>query len=327
MKNGKILLLSLLAVLFAFYSCDKDDETVVNEAEVLVNYLESADSPLGKDYVSTDMPSITIAEDVHTLNVTGKVYIMDIRSADDFITGHIPNAVNVALGDIFTHLDGMDLSSYDKVVIVCYSGQTASFAASLLRIMGYDKVYSLKWGMCSWHTDFAGSWPSHIGNTYATSFTADATAKGEAGDLPELTTGFTTGQEILEARADAVLLEGFSKVTNATVFGSPTDYYIVNYWSEAHYTNPGHYPGAIQYTPKLSMQLAEDLKTLPTDKKIAVYCYTGQTSAYLTAYLRLLGYDAYSVLYGANGMIYDALETSGADHQWTDAAIMDYDYE
>jgi rhodanese-related sulfurtransferase len=34
---------------------------------------------------------------------------------------------------------------------------------------------------------------------------------------------------------------------------------------------------------------------LPKDKKIVVYCYTGQTAGQATAALRMMGYDAVSL--------------------------------
>ncbi len=326
MKSLKFWMLSILAVSLLFTACKK--ETVVDEAQVLVEYLESADSPLMKDYVSTDMPAIIAATEVKTLNETGQVYIMDIRSAADFANGHIANAVNVAAGEALTHIKAVDLAPYTKVAVVCYTGQTAGWVACLLRISGYEKVYSMKWGMSSWHADFAGPWKGNIKNTYASEFTADETPKGPMGELPVLNTGFETGQEILEARVDAVLAEGFgaAKVSNAEVFGAPESYYVANYWKAEHYADPGHIPGAMQYTPKLSMQVGEDLKTLPTDKTVVVYCYTGQTSANLAAYLRVLGYDAKSLLFGTNGMIYDVLLEKGITH-FGDEYIMNYDYE
>ncbi len=147
------------------------------------------------------------------------------------------------------------------------------------------------------------------------------------GDMPDLTTGFDTGREILDARVADLLVEGYgaAAVSNQAVFDNLDDYYIVNYWPADRYADPGHIPGAIQYTPKEAMKLSADLKTLPTDKTIVVYCYTGQTSSFLSAYLRLLGYDAKSLLYGANAMIYDIMKDLG----WTtfkDSYIMNYDY-
>ncbi len=324
----------LLSMMFIVVSCNKDDDDndpqpqpQTNEAKVLVEFLESTASPYMKDYVNTDMPSIMPASDVKALMATDQVYIIDIRSADDFAAGHIEGAHNIAFGDLLTHVGNINMDDYTKVAIVCYTGQTAGFGTTLCRIMGYEKVYSMKWGMCSWNADFAAKWQNSIGNTYATMFTGDATAKGPEGDLPDLSTGKTSGLDILEARVASVITEGFgpAKVTSQAVFDNLNDYYIVNYWPADQYGDPGHIPGATQYTPKQSIKLSAELKTLPTDKPIAVYCYTGQTSAFLAAYLRVLGYDAKSILFGTNGMIYNTMVDMSMP-TFSDAQIMGYDY-
>jgi len=331
MIKTKFLWYLLVFALVFVTACNKDDEDettpAVNESEVLAKYLESTGSPLGKYYVNTDMPAIMPASDVKTLNATGQVYIIDIRSADDFAAGHIENAHNVAFGDIVSHVEALDQSGYEKIAIVCYTGQTASYATCILRLLGYSKVYSMKWGMCSWNADFAAKWNNSIGNAYATQFTADPTDKGAAGSLPKLSTGKSSGQDILEARIATLLTDGFSAaaISNSAVFDNLSDYYIVNYWPAAHYADPGHIPGAMQYTPKASIALDMDLKTLPTDKTIVVYCYTGQTSANLAAYLRLLGYDAKTLLFGTNGMIYDKMVDLGLT-VFNEDQIMGYEY-
>ncbi len=325
--NKKLLwILNILILAILVTGCQKEEE--IDESEVLAAYLESSTSPLGKDFVNSDLPTIMSAEELNTLNVTNQVYIIDLRSAADFATGHIKNAHNVALADIVTHMGTVNEASYTKIAIVCYTGQTAGYAASLLRLLGHSKVFSLKWGMCSWHADFASRWNNAISNTYATQFVATNTDKGANGAMPVLTTGKTTGQEILEARVSALLSEGFTPatVTAATVFGNPSGYYIVNYWPAAQYADPGHIPGAIQYTPKETLKLSADLKTLPTDKPIVVYCYTGQTSAFIAAYLRLLGYDAKSLMFGANSMIYDIMVTKSMT-TWKATEIKGYTYE
>ena len=296
------------------------------EAEKLVEYLEDPASPAG-NYANTAMPAIRTADVVRGLQLTQKVYIMDIRSADDFNAAHIEGAVNVAQGDVLTHLDGVDLTPYEEVSVVCYSGQSAAWATSLLRLAGYDNVYSMKFGMSSWNADFSGPWNGNIGNSRSAQFTATPTAKGPEGDLPTITTGEDTPQEIVEARINAILAEGFSEaaIGQSTVYGDLSNYYIVNYWPEADYTGMKHIEGAMQYTPKVDIHSDEALLTLPTNKTVVVYCYTGQTSANMAAYLRVIGYDAVSLTFGANGMIYDSMTKS----KWNpalahDGAVFDY---
>lgn len=327
MTKSRILFLSVICTLMVVTSCQKD-EVSIDETEVLVEYLEGTSNHLGKDYVNTDMPSLISASELYTLNVAQQAYVIDIRSAADFNTGHIPGAHNVAVSDIFTHLETANLAGVSKIAIACYSGQSAAWATMLLRLSGIDNVFSLKWGMSSWHVDFATPWQSKTSNANATQFVSTATAKAEPGDLPEINTGFETGEEILAARTAAVLAEGFSPatITGATVFANPSNYYIVNYWPEAQYTTPGHIPGAVQYTPKQSIKLAADLKTLPTDKPVVIYCYSGQTSANLAAYLRLLGYDARTLLFGTNGMIYDLMVSNGMG-VFTNDEIKGYTYD
>ena len=123
---------------------------------------------------------------------------------------------------------------------------------------------------------------------------------------------------------DEILAEGFgaAAITASDVFGSLDNYYIISYWPEVRLFGSGHIAGAMQYTPKADIALEASLTTLPTDKTIVVYDYTGMTSSQLVAYLRVLGYDAKSLKFGANGMIYDEMTKS----KWSEALIMDYPY-
>ncbi len=323
MKTNKLWMLAILFLAFFVVSCSDDDEDPINEAQLLVEYLESTQ---GGNYAGTTMAAIKNATHVKTLNTTGTNYIVDIRAAADYDKGHIENAVNVPATDVFTHLEGTtDDDDKDEIHIICYSGQSAAWATCLLRIAGYDNVYSMLFGMCSWHADFAGSWNNNVSNAWASAFEDGDVAKGPAGDLPVLSTGKTTGEEILMARIAEMFAAGFGPtgIGAAEVMGATENYYIANYWAPADYTKYGHVPGAMQYTPKTSMALDTELKTLPANETVVVYCWTGQTSANMAVYLRTIGYDAKTLKFGANGMIYNELE----GHKWSEGAIMGYEFK
>ncbi|MDA3954453.1 MAG: rhodanese-like domain-containing protein [Bacteroidales bacterium] len=317
MKNSKILMLSI-AFAFLFFACSEDEVTSVIEAEVLVEYLETT----GGTVVNT-FPQMIKSTDVNTAIITSAdQYIIDIRSAADYDAGHIEGAVNVASGEVLAYYETNNLQDKETVVLVCYSGQTAGWVSGLLHTMGYNNVKDLKWAMCSWNEATSASWPGNISNAYATALVTESTAKAEVGNFPKLNTGETDAEDILRARVEAIFAEGFGEaaVQSSAVFESLDNYYIVNYWSEADYSW-NHIPGAIQYTPAASLTSNTFLKTLPTDKTIAVYCYTGQTSAHVAAYLRVLGYDAKTVKFGVNGMSYDAMPGT----KWADTEIHDYE--
>lgn len=313
MNLRKLYYLMLILPLLFFYTGCSDDTTeapvAVDESKVLVEYLEGTDG----GFINTAAPAMITASDVMTNITTGAdQYVIDIRSATDYANGHIKNAVNVLVKDIVSHYEANNLSSKAVVVVACYSGQTAGYATSLLRLLGYANVKDLKWGMCSWNDATAAGWKNAYKNTRASQFVTTSTPKAAAGNLPKLETGKKTGAEILRARIDAMLAAGAFddvKVSGDAVYASLSNYYIVNYWSVTDYSW-GHIDGAIQYTPKADLRSDTFLKTLPTDKTIAVYCYTGQTSAHVAAYLKVLGYDAKTILYGVNGMAYDNMPAS-----------------
>lgn len=320
MKERKLNLMFyfFIALTFAFIniSCSDDKEDpvtppTISESEELVKYLEGSDG----GYINNAIPAIISASTVNTDILAGTdITIIDVRGANDFAAGHISGAVNVEIKDIVTYYKNNNLSSKAKVIITCYTGQSAGLAVAALRLSGYSNVYSLKWGMCSWAYPTSWNNAKTYGQTNPITKQTTPNAKNPAGNLPTLSTGKNTGAEIFESRLTTVLNEGYSVIgiTRETIFANLSNYYIINYWPVAEY-DQGHIEGAIQYTPKNDLKLANYLKTLPINKTIVVYCYTGQTSAQIASFLRILGYDAKSLQFGANRLFYDTMPGSKWD--------------
>lgn len=315
MRRIKFWMLGIFTISVLLVSCGE----TVDESLVLAEYMESAKSPVDV----TSLNKLITAEALQQKVLAGNPYIIDIRGEEYNTLGHIEGAVQVAPTSVIAHLDAMDVTAYDEIVIVCLTGQTAAYVSSLANMAGYE-TYDLLFGMSAWNPATAGPWNNKAKNTYATQLETTANPKGEEGAMPVLETGFEVGEDILEARIAEVNAAGFgaATVTAAEVWGNPDNYYIVNYWPENQY-DLGHIPGAIQYTPNASMLTTADLNTLPADKTIVVYCYTGTGSAYLSAYLRVLGYDAKSLLFGINGFATDWAAANDLT-SWGEGKISDY---
>lgn len=326
--NLKLLYLILPAFLFVAGCSDDDDDSPVtpaaNEAEMLVEAMEGADG----GYLNTSCPAIVKADEVYS-DVTGQqnYYLIDVRGETDYTAGHVAGAQNVSIPNVLAHVQGINAASYDKIVIICYTGQSAAWTTAMLRLSGYDNVYSMKYGMSSWHDDF-DKITTNSSNQYAGDFVTTDFAKPAAGNYPTLTTGLSSGQAILEAQIAKIYAEGFgsSAIDASTVMSDPSQYFIVNYWPAAHYTSMGHINGAMQYTPKVDLKSDAFLKTLPTDKTVVVYCYTGQTSANVAFILRVMGYDAKSLKFGTNCMIHDEMAAASLT-AFGPADIKNFPYE
>lgn len=240
-----------------------------------------------------------------------KYYIMDIRSSSDFLTAHISGAHNVAFSDILTTA----ATTTKPILVVCYTGQTACYATALLRLYGFPRTRALKWGMSGWNSSTAGPWNNNVDNIAENSPNwSYATAPPNVTyDDPVISTTLTDGAAILKERVEAVVAEGFKGVNPGDVLNNPGGYFINNYFSEADYTGFGHISSAYRILP---LTLSDDTyKSLDPDANtIVTYCYTGQTSAVLTATLRVLGYNAASLKFGMNGL-YNS-NPSFSSNQW-----------
>ncbi|MBS3806078.1 MAG: hypothetical protein KGY60_01115 [Bacteroidales bacterium] len=311
MKN--LMKISVLAILFSaviLTSCkeDSDDDLQPNrqtdeEFQTLVSHLQSENLDLNNLLDGW----ITTAQDVNA-NLSN-YYVIDIRSSESYNGGSISGAVNSTLGNILATAE----DAGDKTpVVVCYTGQTAGHAVAALRLSGYPDAKVLKWGMSGWNSSLSAPWESNVGNTANDGWidspgsTVEATDEYDDPDITE--TG--TGAEILEARVNALLSNGFNGVGNGDVLGDPGSYFINNYWGAEDVEHYGNISGAYRIKP-LTLAGGE-YKKLDPEKSIVTYCWTGQTSSVISAYLYVLGYDALSLKFGANGMIYDNLES----HKW-----------
>jgi len=348
MKERKLyfLLYLFIAASFVLFNtgCSDDEKDpitpdTVNESEELVKYLEGTNLDFLNGKFPAMIPATTLRQDL--LNTPSQITVLDIRSAGDFDTlGHIEGAVNVTVANLLTYYQSNNLSAKTKVVIACYTGQTAGYATALLRMAGCSNVYDLKFGMSSWNDRFATSWKNTVANGNQLGYvnTTNYPKPTTTVDYPTLNTGLTAGDKICEQRVKDLLTEGFTaKISYSDLktglLADPTKYFIINYWPTDHY-NINHIDGSIQYTPYSSStstrsDLTSDkfLKTLPngTDKTIVIYCYTGQTSAHVAAYLKSIGYNAKSLLFGANGLFYDNMPASKFNPT-VGADINDYPY-
>ena len=171
--------------------------TPPDEFEILVKYLEN-----NSILISNDALPIINADEVKKNLKNPKYHIIDIRNDSWFEYGHIKGAQNLKSEELLNYFENsITPKDFEKIILVCYSGQSASYFSGLLNIAGYDNVYSMKWGMSSWREDFAeGYWEKNIGNDYESQLETVENTKTEAGVQPTLNTGNSEGKDILHAR-------------------------------------------------------------------------------------------------------------------------------
>jgi len=239
--------------------------------------------------------------------------ILDIRSAEDYAVGHVPGAVNIAGGAIFSEATLAALPTDGQVVVYCYTGQTAGQVVGALNTLGYD-AYSLKFGMPSWTiAEGASRWNDDMSMDYPTD--TEAVEREADNELP---TPLGSASEYFG--------EGFKLITADALFDNlndgddSNDPYILDIRSAEDYAT-GHIPGAANVGGGALFD-ADTLDDLPTEGQVVVACYSGQTAGQVVSVLNLLGYDAYSLKFGMPS--WAILTESGL---WRDAVSMGYPTE
>ncbi|MBI5408013.1 MAG: rhodanese-like domain-containing protein [Nitrospirae bacterium] len=83
-----------------------------------------------------------------------------------------------------------------------------------------------------------------------------------------------------------------------------TDFLVLDVRPGVDEYNSGHIPSAV-HMPYYTVLNPENLSKLPKDKKLVLACATGQLENLPVAGLRMLGYDAYTLLFGYAAWIKD----------------------
>lgn len=73
--------------------------------------------------------------------------LIDVRTPEEFASGHIPGAVNISLQTLPDRLD--EIQAGQPLVVYCRTGNRSATASEILISNGYEEVYDLG-GMQDW---------------------------------------------------------------------------------------------------------------------------------------------------------------------------------
>ena len=76
------------------------------------------------------------------------LFVLDVRTPEEFAAGHIPGAVNIPHDQVAARL--MDVPKDKDVVIYCRSGRRSAIAAEALAANGYTRLGHLEGDMQAW---------------------------------------------------------------------------------------------------------------------------------------------------------------------------------
>jgi hydroxyacylglutathione hydrolase len=93
------------------------------------------------------IPQASVCEQAEEIK-TGRIMVVDVRSAAEFAAGHLPHAHNLVLGDLFQHL--ADIPTDQPVLLQCRSGFRSNIAAGVMASQGRSNMLNLRGGYQAW---------------------------------------------------------------------------------------------------------------------------------------------------------------------------------
>jgi rhodanese-related sulfurtransferase len=79
--------------------------------------------------------------------------VLDVRTAEEFATGHIVNARNITLETLADNLDSIKKYREKPVIVYCEAGSRSVQAVKQLKAQGYTSVFNLSGGLTAWRQD------------------------------------------------------------------------------------------------------------------------------------------------------------------------------
>ena len=71
------------------------------------------------------------------------IVLIDVRTPEEYIEGHIPGSINIPLQVLDLEIDNLLIYPYTPIMVYCKTGVRAASAAAILSQMCFQNVYTL----------------------------------------------------------------------------------------------------------------------------------------------------------------------------------------
>lgn len=95
--------------------------------------------------------SVEEAEDMMHDDSNGRhLVVLDVRTEEEFQSGHIPGAVNIDYKseDFKDKVSGLDKGK--TYITYCRSGRRSALSSEIMNDIGFEKVYTIEGGIQAW---------------------------------------------------------------------------------------------------------------------------------------------------------------------------------
>jgi sulfur-carrier protein adenylyltransferase/sulfurtransferase len=103
-----------------------------------------------RDLLAQVKKDIREVEPAEAEQLQGKALFLDVREADEYEQGAIPDAMHIPRGYLEPQVEGRITDHQQQIVVYCAGGVRSAFAAKTLGELGYENVASMAGGFNRW---------------------------------------------------------------------------------------------------------------------------------------------------------------------------------
>lgn len=86
-------------------------------------------------------------DDLKELMRNKEIYLIDVRSGQEYEEGHLDGAINIPVYNIENEIQKKVKDKKETIILYCSSGSRSKKAKNILEKLGYTEVYNLKEGI------------------------------------------------------------------------------------------------------------------------------------------------------------------------------------
>lgn len=99
---------------------------------------------------AADVSTVTPADLASQIATNHPPIILDVRSPEEFSSGHVPGAINVAHTALESNMDQLSTHRDQDIVVYCVSGKRAGIALQWLKSHGFSRLWHLEGDYSGW---------------------------------------------------------------------------------------------------------------------------------------------------------------------------------
>lgn len=137
--NIQNVFLALGMIVISLSGCNDTKKQVTNDTATVTTVQQKTK----REIISSEKLKSVLAE-------SPNVQLVDVRTASEFESGHLANAINISItdGDFESQISKLDKT--EPIYVYCKSGARSARACNAMEEMGFVEMYDLKGGITSW---------------------------------------------------------------------------------------------------------------------------------------------------------------------------------